>query len=381
MRGTFFQEAETKERLIDFIRAASRLSMGEECLAFEKDFAAWQKRIHAIFVSSGSTANLILLQALLNLGRLNKGDRIGFSSLTWSTNVMPIIQLGLVPVPLDCELSTLNVSPQILNKDISNVQAVFLTNVLGLCDDLSSIATLCKEHNVLLLEDNCESLGSMHKGTLLGNFGLASTNSFFVGHHLSTIEGGMVCTDDADLAEMLIMVRAHGWDRQLSPERQKHLRDTHHISNFHALYTFYELAYNARPTEINGFLGHLQLPLLMDTLLKREQQFHQFLARVQERSDVYERPDASQLERVSSFAMAVVCKSPEICKETVQRFQAADVEVRPIIAGDITQHPFYTKYATPVPCPNAAEIHKRGFYFPNHADLTSEEVQFLCALL
>ncbi|MFH0770858.1 MAG: DegT/DnrJ/EryC1/StrS aminotransferase family protein [Candidatus Peregrinibacteria bacterium] len=381
MRGTFFRETETKGLLVDFIRRAERLSMGEQCEAFEQAFAAWQKRAFAVFVSSGSAANLVLLQSLLNLGTLKRGDRIGFSAITWATNVMPIIQLGLTPVPLDCEISSLNTSLRLLEERCEGLQAVFLTDVLGFCSDLDRIRDFCTQKNILLLEDACESLGSIHAGRLLGNFGLASTFSFFVGHHLSTIEGGMICTDDPALHRMLVMVRAHGWDRQLPVPEQKKLRKENGVSDFDALYTFYDLAFNARPTEIAGFLGNVQLPFLAEIVERREKHFLCFHKAVASRPDRYVPLEVSHLERISNFAMPVVCRSCSLRDETTRRFREAGVEIRPIVAGDITEQPFYRKYMPTAQCPQAKVIQTQGFYFPNHPDLTEEEVQVLCGLL
>ena len=189
IKSTFYNEESTKKALAIFLSNSSTLSMGEECFKFEKSFSHWHKRNHSIFVNNGSSANLILIQALLNLGRLKLGDKVGFSAVTWPTNVMPIMQLGLIPVPIDCELDTLNISPEILQKSIHQIKALFITNVLGFSDELVKISELCKNNNVILLEDNCESLGSQCHGQLLGNFGLGSTFSFYVGHHFSTIEG------------------------------------------------------------------------------------------------------------------------------------------------------------------------------------------------
>src|SRR5581483_1096468 len=224
IKSSFYRESLTKKALAKFLLNTDRLSMGEQCLQFEDSFARKQERNYAVFVSSGSMANLLLVQALLNLGRLRPGDKVGFSALTWPTNVMPLIQLGLTPVPLDCDPNTLNVSPEILEKNIKGLKWLFLTNVLGFCDDIKKIQALCKKHKIIFLEDNCESLGSKVGSTLLGNFGVASTFSFFVGHHMSTIEGGMICTDDKELSRALVMARAHGWDRNLDPKEAEKLR-------------------------------------------------------------------------------------------------------------------------------------------------------------
>lgn len=382
MKSTFYDEVQTRKRLAEFVLQSDRLSMGEECLKYEAAFAAKQERKHAIVVTSGSAANLILIQSLLNLGRLKPGDNVGFSALTWATNPMPLIQLGLVPVPLDCNPRSLNTGTAELEERINGLAAVFITNVLGFCDDLDAVAALCKERGVLLLEDNCESLGSRHAGTLLGNFGLASTFSTFVGHHLSTIEGGMVCTDDDELAEMLVMVRAHGWDRNVSPTKRDQLRTEHGIDDFYARYTFYDLAYNTRPTDITGFLGQLQLPHWDGIVAKRRAHFDRFQEAISAHADRFEPLNVSHMDLVSNFAMPVICRNAGDRAGLLQAFTNAGVEIRPVIAGDTTQHPFYKKYVkTLLPCPNAATVHARGFYFPNHPELTEEDVQLLCGLL
>lgn len=381
MRSTFFDEERTRSALADFVRTAPRLSMGEQCAAFEQAFARYQGRRFAVLVANGSLANLGLIQALLNLGKLKRSDKVGVSAVTWATNVMPLLQLGLIPVAMDCSLAHLNVTAAELSKHIEGLRAVFLTNVLSFCGDIDAIRLVCDEHDVMLLEDNCESLGTRYKGKLLGNFGLASTFSFFVGHHLSTIEGGMICTDDETLASMLLMVRSHGWDRSLPAEVQRSLRSSAGIDDFHARYTFYESAYNLRPTEITGFLGLLQLPMLEVTFVRREENFRRFHAAVQSRPDLYHRLSIDHIDRLPNFAMPIVMKSASLLKDTIRRFGAAGVEIRPIIAGNIAAQPFWKKLLPPASCPGADLIHRQGFYLPNHAGLTGEEVQHICGLL
>lgn len=273
MKKAFLNEYETKKALCEFIMQAERLSMDEKCFEFEKKFAKKQGREDATLFNSGGSANLAVLQALKNLGRLKEGDKIGFSALTWSTNTMPIIQMGFVPVAIDCEIETMNISSNqlviALNK--SNLKALFLTNVLGFVSDIWNLKKLCFDNNIILIEDNCESLGTETKFGKAGNFSLVSTFPFFVAHHMSTIEGGMACTDDEELAQMLRIVRANGWDRNLNSKQQMTLRKKFKIkSEFQAKYTFYDLGYNFRPTEITGFLGLYQLQFLDDNINKRE---------------------------------------------------------------------------------------------------------------
>jgi len=383
MKSTFYHEGETKKLLADFILNAEVLSMGAECKKFEDQFAKRQERKYALFVSSGSMANLVLIQALLNIGKLKKRDKVFVSSLTWATNIMPIIQLGLVPIALDCETQTLNVSSKVLRDGIetTDAKALFLTNALGFSDDIGEIRKVCKEKDILFLEDNCESLGSKVDGVLLGNFGLASTFSTFVGHHFSTVEGGMICTEDVDLYDMLLMVRPHGWDRNLLPEKQKDIREKNGIDDFFSRYTFYDLAYNARPTEINGFIGNIQLQYWDEIVAIREENFKKFQSTI-ERNDDFLPLSVAHMEIISNFATPVVCKSQELFTEYKERFEKAAIEIRPIIAGDMTKQPFYRKYVTEIQaCKNADFVHKNGFYFPNNPELTEAEVNLLCSLL
>lgn len=380
-KSSFYKEEETKKKLANFIVSADKLSMGRETRHFETAFAKKQQRKSAVFVNSGSSANLALLQALQNIGRLKRGDRIGVSAVTWPTNIMPIIQLGMVPVVIDCALDTLNISPATVTKKLSSLDALFITHVLGFSDDIRTIATLCRGSRVLLLEDNCESLGSRTAGTLLGNFGLAATFSFFVGHHLSTIEGGMIVTDDKKLYRALCMVRAHGWDRQLPKKEQVALRRHFKVDAFLASYTFYDLAFNIRPTDLQGFVGNEQLRYLPIMVRKREENFFRLQSLIAANPELLP-VRTSHMDTVSNFAVPIVTRTRKAYLKYRARFKKSKVEIRPIIAGDITKQPFFKKYITrPASCPNAHYIHHHGFYFANNAELSEEELNLLAALL
>ncbi len=381
VKSSFYNEAKTKQALADFIMSTDRLSMGEQCLQFEEAFAKKQGRDFAVFVSSGSMANLLLVQSLINLGRLKAGDKVGFSALTWPTNVMPLIQLGLVPVPLDCNPKTLNVSPEVLEKKADELKGLFLTSVLGFSDDIKKIKEICDAKDIVFFEDNCESLGSKVGETLLGNFGQASTFSFFVGHHMSTVEGGMICTDDQELYKALTMGRAHGWDRNLNPEDQQQLRDKHGIDEFYSRYTFYDLAYNARPSEINGFLGNQQVQYFDEIVEHRHKNFLSFSKAMAKNNDFFTY-DLGHMSTVSNFAMPIICKDNSKAQKYKQKFTDAGVEIRPVIAGNMTKQPFYQKYTRDVePCPNSDIVHANGFYFGNNAEMNADEVKTLQGLL
>ena len=380
IKSTFHREEETKASLIKFIGPAKQLSFGPECKKFEINFSKYQGRKYCVFFNSGSSANLALIQSLLNLGRLQKKDLIGFSALTWATNVMPLIQLDLKPIPIDIELETLNISSKNLNKILEKypLKALFITNLLGFCDDLEKIKKICDSKKIILLEDNCEALGTVYKGKKLGNFGLASTFSFYVGHHMSTIEGGMVCTDDAELNVMLRIVRNHGLDRHLSLGDQEALRKKHNLDDFYARYTFYTHGYNLRPTEITGFLGLNQLNYINDILNNRNANFLKFASAVNKN---YFMPIRHKhIDFVSNFAFPLICKSRSALQKCVNSFEKRNIEIRPIVSGNMLYQLFMKDYfplLERIDLPNAEKIHNLGFYFGNNPDLTEEEVQFV----
>ncbi len=383
-KSTFLREKSTKKALSKFIENTDKFSMGKWCAKFEEAFALLQDRKYCVLFNSGGSANLALIQSLQNLGRLKRGDAIGFSALTWSTNVMPILQLGFEAIPTDCRKETLNVDANCAIKylEAHKCKAFFVTNVLGLTGDLNKLKKLCEKRGIILIEDNCESLGTELKEGKAGNFGLASTFSFFVAHHLSTIEGGMVATDDHELMEMLKIVRANGWDRNLHPLRQGHWRTRHGItSDFHARYAFYDLGYNLRPTEITGFLGHYQLPHLEKSIAIREKRFHK-IQKIVNNNNHFIPLEHGHIKRVSSFALPFICKTPALRDHYAKRFEDAGVEIRPIIAGNMIRQPFFKKYSSKqYELPETDIIHHCGFYCGNNPDYTNKEINIIIACI
>lgn len=384
IKTSFYKEKQTKTKLCKFIEKSPQFSFGSHCLEFEKNFAKWQKRKHCTFLNSGSSANLAVIQALLNLGRIKIGDEVGFSALTWATNVMPLIELGLKPIPVDIELDTLNISSKKLLVVLEKykLKMLFITNLLGFCDDIDEIKEICDKKGIILIEDNCESLGTVYKRKLLGNYGIASTFSFYVGHHMSTIEGGAICTDDEELATMLGIVRAHGWDRNLSLERQNAIRNKYKVnSTFYSRYTFYDLGYNLRPTEINGFIGNVQLQYLDEIIEKRRENFLTIAPKIYSKNQRYYPLRYNHIQLISNFAIPVVCKSRDIRDELVAKCNGK-LEIRPIVGGDMTQQPFFSKYVKKllVENPNARLAHEQGLYFGNNPELTRKEINEILSI-
>lgn len=383
MRNAFINEAETKKQLAEFILKANMFSMGKECEKFEKKFAEWQGCKYALLFNSGGSANLALLQSLKSLGKLKEGDKVGFSSLTWSTNVMPIIQMGMIPVPVDVDKKTANVMSWNIEERVkqTDLQAFFATNVLGYAGDLDKIKDLCDKKGIVFIEDNCEGLGGRIAGDRFGNFGLGATFSFFVAHHMSTIEGGMFCTNDSEMYRMMKITRANGWDRNVTPEEQEKMRAPYNINPFFAKYSFYNLAFNFRPTEITGFLGQTQMQYLDDNIKKRLANHAQFDAAISANDELIH-IEHGHLDNISPFGLIILCKTPELRDKYLKKFMDAEIEVRPVIAGNMQNQPFYKNYVKELyDLPNTDFYNNCGFYCGNYPEMTAEDVELICSCL
>lgn len=385
MKNAFLNEHETKKALCEFIMEASMLSMNTKCFEFENAFAKKQDRKDAVLFNSGGSANLSMLQALKNLGKISEGDKVAFSALTWSTNTMPIIQMGLIPVPLDCSKFTLNtMSDNLLDRlKTEDIKVLFITNVLGFLGDIEKISEICEKKKIIFLEDNCESLGTeLLTGKKAGNFGLASSFSFFVAHHMSTIEGGMVCTDDLEFSEMLRIVRANGWGRNLTADQHLKWRKKFNIeSELDAKYTFYDLGYNFRPTEITGFLGLYQMQFLDENIMARQKNYLQIETHIEKNPELLLLKH-DHIKVLSTFAVPIICKTEKLRNKYLNQFSGAGIEIRPMIAGNMQRQPFYSKYVkTKFELPNTDFIHENGFYCGNYPELTKNDLEVIISCL
>ena len=293
---------------------------------------------------------------------------------------MPLIQLNLRPVPLDLNKEYLNVTSDEITKKIKqfNLKAIFLTNILGHCGDMHQIRKVCKKNNIFLFEDNCESLGTVTDKKKLGTFGQMSSSSFYVAHHISTIEGGMVITNNQKYEQQLRLVRANGWDRNLNEVEKVRLRKKFNIkSNFKAKYTFYDLAYNLRPTEITGFLGLEQMKKIKKIIDKREKNFFIISKILNKKKDVC-KIKVSHIKKLSSFAIPVIFKNNRLRETYKKIFNKFKIEIRPLIAGNIENQPFFRKYINKkFKLPNTKFIDECGLYFGNYPQITKNQMNII----
>ena len=360
------------DRLVDWLKTYPRLTKGPVTSEFESKFSNWLGTEYSVFVNSGSSANLLMLSALKQGGYL-KNDKVVVPSVAWATDLSPVIQLGLDPILCDSNMEDLSADLGHLEKIFreESPSVLMFVSVLGLVPNMDKIVKLCDEYNVILLEDTCEAMGCEYKGQKLGTFGKMSTFSTFFGHHISTIEGGIISTNDFELYELLLSIRSHGWDRDLSVETQFQLQQDWDVSDFDAMYTFYYSGFNMRSTDLQAYIGLTQIDKLDDWGKKREHNYNLYQDLIK---NDYWKPKSYHDSLTSNFAYPVISPHRD---EIVKSLQENQVEVRPMICGSMGTQPFYVKKYGELKLPNVFIIDEYGFYVPNHPMLTSSEISFI----
>lgn len=364
------------DRLISWLKTYPRLTKGEVTLEFEKKFADWLGAKYAVFCNSGSSANLLMLYALIEGNHL-KNKKIIVPSISWATDLSPVMQLGLEPILCDCNLNDLSVDLNHLEQLFQehSPSALLLVSVLGLVPDMNEIVNLCSKYDVLLLEDTCESMGCEFEDKKLGTFGTMSTFSTYFGHHISTIEGGFICTDNFELYELLVSLRSHGWDRDLSSKTQKKLQKEWNISEFNALYTFYYSGFNLRSTDLQAFIGIGQIEKLDLWGEKREKNYKVYQNLV---SDKLWKPKPYRNSFISNFAYPVISKNRN---QIITELQENNIEVRPMISGSMGTQPFYIKAYGKLELKNASIVDTQGIYVPNHPHLKKDDIELISSII
>ena len=358
-------------KLITWLKTYPRLTKGNCTIELEKKWSNWLGTNYSIFCNSGSSANLLMLWALIEAGRITRDSKIVVPSVAWATDLAPVIQLGMTPILCDSNLYNLSVDLEHLEKIFkeTNPDVLLLVSVLGLAPDMNIIKNLCDKYNVILLEDTCESMGSKFNNKKLGTFGLMSSFSTYFGHHISTIEGGFVSTNDETLYEVLKSIRSHGWGRDLSINHNSQLKSDWQVSNFDSLYTFYYSGFNLRSTDLQAFIGLHQIDKLDYICKKRNENYKLYNGLLSN----YKSKGFN-----SNFAYPIISDNKN---QIIQKLQDNNIEVRPLICGSMGSQPFYIKEYGEKILPNSSIIDKKGFYVPNHPGLCEEDIIFVSDII
>jgi CDP-6-deoxy-D-xylo-4-hexulose-3-dehydrase len=363
-------------RLIEWLGSNPKLTKGDKTIEFERVWSLWLGKKYSVFVNSGSSANLAMVYALMLSKRL-RNKKIIVPSVSWVTTITPAIHLGLEPILCECDKETLGIDIEHLKQIIAdeNPSVLMLVHVLAFPCKMDEIIDLCEKNNIILLEDSCESIGSTFKGVKTGNFGLMSTFSFYYGHHISTIEGGMISTDDEEMYNLLLSIRSHGWDRDYDEKTQKKIRRDNNVNDFRSLFTFYYPGFNLRSTDLQAFIGLDQIKKIEKYSIIRNNNFELYDSLIE---NTYWKIKPSNDCFVSNFAYPII--TPKI-DQLFEDLKKNNVECRPLVCGSIGLQPFWKKIYGEVNLPFANEIHNYGMYLPNNQDISNDDIKFICQIV
>ena len=358
------------------------LTNGANVRAFEEEWSKWLGTKYSVFVNSGASANLLTM-AMLKIKHPEGGEVI-VPPLTWVSDISSVLQNGFTPVFVDIDPYSLAMdSEQVISKITDKTKAVFLTHVQGFNGLTDKLISKLKENNIPLIEDVCESHGATHNDKKIGNFGWISNFSFFYAHHMTTIEGGMISTNDSEVYQQARMLRSHGMVREATDTT---LQETYKASNpeLHSDFIFSYPAYNVRNTEIGGIMGRKQLRRLDENIKRRTDNLKRFLEKI----DPTKYRTDFKLEGSSNYAFNLVLKEADeqLVVKLMNRMREAEVEFRRGSAGGGNQiRQPYLKDVVPKEhhkeFPEVEHVHFYGFYIGNYPDLSDEEINDICEIV
>ena len=358
--------------------------MGKRVKKFEKEYSDENHSKFSLMCNSGSSANLLMLSSLtskMNKFDIKKGDEIIVPSLSWSTTVWPIIQCGLVPVFVDCDPITYNLDIIKLKKSISKkTKGILLVHVYGNPCEMDEIIKICKKRKLILLEDCCEAMGAKYKKRKVGNFGILSSFSLYFSHHITSLEGGICCTNNKNIIENLRIQRAHGWSR----ETENKLKFIKKYPDLDPRFIFVDLGYNLRPTEVQGAIASIQLKKLKKIIKKRRTNYITYLKylKLLDGDKIFIQKE-SKYSSASWFGFAFtvnISKYPTLKRDNIVKFlKKNNIESRPIIAGNIAKHPVMKnyKFITRSNLNNSNFIMNNGIGLGLHQSMNSKDIEYI----
>ncbi len=366
----------THEELIalsEWIPNSPQLTKGPLVVEFEKKFASFTGTKHCVMVNSGSSANLLMAYSLLE-GNYLRNKKVVVPAISWITTLSPFLQFGFEV--LLCDSNNVN-----LGLDTAKLEEIFikekpalliLVHVLAHLNDMEEINRLCEKYDVLLIEDACEALGTSDiNGKKAGNLSLAGSFSFYYGHHISTIEGGAVTTNDTKLYNLMLSIRSHGWSRDVDSNFKEDWKKEYNIDDVREFYTFYYPGFNLRSTDLNAFIGISQLDKMNEIIKVRENNYNFYNKYLEGKYWKQE----SKFQELSSFAYGTIVENRI---EVFNHLKKNNIEVRPLICGSMGKQPFWIKKYGHTPLEVADVIHDYGLYLPNHLYLDEEKIKFVC---
>lgn len=355
-------------------------TMGKKVAEYEKKFAEKFGTKYAVMVNSGSTANLLAIASLVYSGRLERGSEIIVPAVSWSTTYAPLEQYGMKLIFVDINRNTLNLDIDAVKHAITDkTKMIFAVNLLGNSNEYDELLEICDKSNIILIEDNCESLGAKYRGKYLGTIGLIGTFSTFYSHHICTMEGGMVVTKDKELYEYMLAIRAHGWTRNLPEDSIIYEKNK---EAFYESFNFIVPGFNLRPLEMEGAIGIKQLQKVDKMIDNRRSNAYYFLDKMKKYDNIRVQKEIGESSWFG-FALVLTGNLKNKRTELVKFLRNNNIECRPIVAGNFTRNPVikYMDYRISRELVNADEIHDHGLFIGNHSSNNNAQVDYFVEVL
>ena len=365
--------------LCEWLKGSPRLTKGDLTLQVEKKWAEYIGTTHAAFCNSGSSANLLMVYAAYLAGKI-KNKKVVVPAVGWVTTIAPIMQFGLEPIMIGTDPDTYGMDLDQLEEvcEKENPDAVIFVQALGVPHHKERLLALKEKYNFLLMEDGCAALGAEYSdGSKVGTVGDMSSFSFYFGHQLSTIEGGMVNTNNKELFDMLMLLRSHGWAKDLDQAAYSKLINSHGIDDFHKPFTFFVPGFNLRATDLQAFIGLRQIEKA-DWVSQRRYENH--LRYAENLKGFVEFQNWGENKPVS-ISFGALAESTAQRKEIVTRLVKEGVETRIYSAGNLGRHPFWVEKYDQFEDAMSDKIHDKGFFIPNYPELSLDEVDFICSVV
>lgn len=362
--------AEEMASLADWLKEGHQVTKGPLTRQFEAEFAAYTGTKYSIMVNSGSSANLLMAYSLLEAGYL-RNKKVIVPAVSWITTLSPFVQMGFECFLCDSDPNDLGVDLNHLEQLLKKEQPalLILVHILGHTNQMDAVRRLCAQHGCIVIEDACEALGSSYKGIKTGALSLAGSFSFYYGHHISTIEGGAITTSDDKLYSVMLSIRSHGWSRDVPEADRQAWKAEFKIDDFREFYSFYYAGYNLRSTDLNAYLGRMQLKRLPEIAKIRARNFELYRQALPEFW-----AQSSEGGFASSFSYGTYAKNR---LEVSRHLLAQGVECRPLVCGSMGRQPFWIKKYGVTHLPVADKVHDFGLYLPNHANITPEDIAYV----
>lgn len=367
------------DKLIEWLKRYPRLTMGPLTSQVEKEWAEYIGTNRSIFLNSGSSANLMMIYLGIILGKLKRGDKVIVPACGWATTIAPVIQFGLHPIMVDANNYNFGMDIKKIDDICNNqdIKGMIYVHVLGVPNKKDEILEIKRKHNLFLMEDCCASVGAKYEdGSKIGTVGDVSSFSFYFGHQLSTIEGGFVNTNNEDYHQTMLMLRSHGWTKDISEQKLNEINDKWEIDSINGPFNFITTGFNLRATDLQAFIGIEQIKKADKVMKLRNRNHERYVQNMKSKFTFQNWNDSWPV----SLHIGILADNSTHRKLVLEKCELNGIETRVWSHGNLGRHPFWKEHYGAFDGNFANQIYERGFILPTYPELSLEDIDFISSI-